>query len=213
MKETKSPRIISDPKTADTLLNPITLRQLEPFLGEAKTVSEAAQETQQKANTVLARVKRFVTLGLLEVAFEEKRGGRAVKHYRSVADMFFVPYEASTAESLERMMKGREQFWESLLRRNVVRTRFQEVGTWGTRIYKDERGRLQIQSAITPDKNYTMLETSYPAVLSAWRDSVYLDYEDAKTLQNEMFNLLKRYTQKRGAQRYIVRLGLAPLEK
>ena len=213
MKETKSPRIISDPKTADTLLNPITLRQLEPFLGEAKTVSEAAQETQQKANTVLARVKRFVTLGLLEVAFEEKRGGRAVKHYRSVADMFFVPYEASTAESLERMMKGREQYWESLLRRNVVRTRFQEVGTWGTRIYKDERGRLQIQSAITPDKNYTMLETSYPAVLSAWRDSVYLDYEDAKTLQNEMFNLLKRYTQKRGAQRYIVRLGLAPLEK
>ena len=213
MKETKSPRIISDPKTADTLLNPITLRQLEPFLGEAKTVSEAAQETQQKANTVLARVKRFVTLGLLEVAFEEKRGGRGVKHYRSVADMFFVPYEASTAESLERMMKGREQYWESLLRRNVVRTRFQEVGTWGTRIYKDERGRLQIQSAITPDKNYTMLETSYPAVLSAWRDSVYLDYEDAKTLQNEMFNLLKRYTQKRGAQRYIVRLGLAPLEK
>ena len=71
---------------------------------------------------------------------------------------------------------------------------------------------MQIQTAVTPDKNYTMLDREHAAVLSAWRDSIYLDYEDAKTLQNEMFNLLKRYTQKRGSQRYIVRLGLAPIE-
>ena len=211
MKDQKSPRIITDAKVADTLLNPVTLRQLEPFLGEAKTVSEAARETHEKANTVLSRVKRFVKLGLLDIASKKARAGRAVKHYRSTADVFFVPYEASSAESLERMMSEREHYWESLLRRNVVRTRSEEVGTWGTRIYKDERGRLQIQTAVTPDKNYTMLDSEHAAVLSAWRDSIYLDYEDAKTLQNEMFNLLKRYTQKRGSQRYIVRLGLAPI--
>ena len=49
-------------------------------------------------------------------------------------------------------------------------------------------------------------------MLSAWRDSVYLDFGDAKALQREMFDLLKRYHQKAGAQRYIVRLGMAPLE-
>jgi hypothetical protein len=87
------------------------------------------------------------------------------------------------------------------------------VGSWGTRIYRDERGRLQIQAAITPDKNYTMLDKNRPAVLSAWRDSVYLDFEDAKTLQREMFELLKKYQQKQGAQRYIVRLGIAPINQ
>ena len=57
------------------------------------------------------------------------------------------------------------------------------------------------------------LERGAPAVLSSWRDAVYLDFEDAKALQREMFRLLKTYLQKRGTQRYIVRLGMVPLEE
>lgn len=203
-------KIITRAKAADALLNPISLRQLEPFF-TVKTVSEAAEETGEKPNTVLARVRRFVNLGLLSVAREEKRAGRAIKVYQTTAETFFVPFEATSAESLTRMLAERDSYWEELLRQGVVRARAEDVGTWGTRIYKDERGRLQVQTAVTPERNYTMLDSGRPAVLSAWRDSVYLDYEDAKMLQTEMFALLKRYQQKRGAQRYIVRLGLAPV--
>jgi hypothetical protein len=151
-----------------------------------------------------------MNLGLLEVAGEIKRKGRSIKKYRTTADVFFVPYEATSAESLEVVMAQRDTYLEELLRKSVVKARVEDVGSWGTRIYRDERGRLQIQAAITPDKNYTMLDEAHPAVLSAWRDSVYLDFEDAKTLQREMFDLLKKYQQKQGAQRYIVRLGVAP---
>ena len=211
MKE-QSPRIITEAKAADTLLNPLTLRQLEPFFAP-KSIVEAARETGEKANTVLSRVRRFIGLGLLEVASEQKRAGRSVKHYKTVAEVFFVPFEATTSESLERMMAARDSYWENLLRTGVVAARREEVGSWGTRIYRDTRGRLQVQTAVTPDSNYTMLGGGHPAVLSAWRDSVYLDFADAKALQQEMFALLQRYHQKQGAQRYIVRLGMAPVKK
>ena len=215
MKEPQSPSllIVTSPEAADALVNPLTLRQLEPFLGRNCTVSQAAEETGAKANTVLSRMRRFVTLGLLKVVREEKRKGRAVKVYRSAADVFFVPFETTSAESLEAMMRERDSYWETLLRRGVVRARAEDVGTWGTRVYRDERGRLQVQTAVTPERNYTMLDADRPAVLSAWRDSVYLDFEDAKALQQEMFALLQRYHQKRGAQRYVVRLGVAPVEQ
>ena len=205
-------QIITDATAADLLMNPYTLRQLAPFLGRECTVTQAAQETREKANTVLSRVHRFTTLGLLEVVREEKRKGRAVKVYRSTADVFFVPFEATTAETLEAMLQERDAYWETLLRRGVVRARGEDVGTWGTRVYRDGAGRLQVQTAVTPTQNYTLLDAERPAVLSAWRDSVYLDFDDAKALQREMFDLLKRYHQKVGAQRYIVRLGMAPLE-
>jgi hypothetical protein len=214
MKEEKSPSpfVIIDPLAADVLINPKTLRQLEPFLGRACTVSQAAQETRTKANTMLSQVRRFVRLGLIRIVKEEKRGGRAIKHYQSTAEGFFVPYEATTAETLEAMMAERDTYWESLLRQGVVKARIEDIGTWGTRIYKDERGRLQIQTAVTPERDHTMLDADRPAALSAWRDSVYLDFADAKTLQQEMFSLLLRYQQKQGAQRYIIRLGMAPVD-
>ncbi len=213
MKETKSPSIVSiyNPEAAAILTNPHTLRQLEPFLARENTVKDAAEETGEKPNTVLSRVRRFVRLELLEVVREEPRQGRAVKVYRSTADGFFVPFEATSAESLEAALAERDAYWQALLRHNVVRSRLEKVETYGTRIYRDPRGRLQVQMAVTPEQNTTTLAPDDPAVLSAWRDAVYLDFEDAKMLQREMFDLLKRYQQKRGAQRYIVRLGLAPI--
>lgn len=204
-------RVIGDPAAADLLVNPYTLRQLEPFLGREATVSEAARDSGDKPNTVLARLRRFTKLGLVAVVREQKRAGRAIKVYRSTADVFFVPFEATRAETLEALMAERDGYYERLLRRGVVRARSESVGSWGTRVYRDARGRLQLQMALTPGENLTLLDPGQPAVLSAWRDSVYLDYPDAKALQRELFALLERYQQKEGAQRYIVRLGLAPV--
>ncbi len=202
---------VTDPAVAAALMNPRTLRQLEPFLDREQTVLGAAREAGVKPNTVLARVRRFTALGLLEVVREEPRAGRALKVYRASAASFFVPYEITPSETLEAAMHEREHYWETLLRKNVVRVRSEDVGSWGTRIYRDPRGRLQVQAAITPEQNYTTLAPERPAALSAWRDALYLDFDDAKALQREMFDLLKRYQQKTGAQRYILHLGLAPI--
>ena len=36
-------------------------------------------------------------------------------------------------------------------------------------------------------------------------------YPDAKALQRELFALLLRYQRKGGSQRYVVRMGMAPI--
>ena len=203
--------VVRDPAAADLLMNPDTLRHLEPFLGRERSVSEAAVELGAKPNTVLRRVQRLQALHLLEIARERPRNGRAVKLYRSTAEVFFVPFEATGAATLEAALEGRDAYWERLLRRNVVRVRSEQLGTWGTRIYRDAEGRLQVQTAVDAERNTTSLEAGAPAILSAWRDRVYLDYHDAKALQRELFELLLRFQRLGGAQRYVVRLGLAPL--
>ncbi len=205
--------VVDDAVLADLLTNPETLRQLEPFLGQENTVSEAARLTATLPNTMLARVGRWQKLGLLEVSRQELRAGKPVKYYRTTADAWFIPFDNTSAETLEAGLAQRDRFWETRLRRAVVKAREQQVGNWGTRVYRDERGRLQIQMAVSPDSNWTSLDMDRPAVLAAWRDGLHLDFKDAKALQRELFELLLRYQRKEGAQRYLLRLGLAPLEE
>lgn len=203
--------MVRDAVRARLLLDPRTRHQLAPFLGAAATVGEAARLQGAKPNTVLARVRRFVSAGLLEVVATVPRRGRPIRRYRTVSDVFFVPFEAGDATDLEQALAEREAWVERLFRRSVVRARREALGTWGTRIYRDDRGRVQVQMAVRPDADASTLDPSGPAVLSAWRDGLELDHHDAKALQRELFDLLQRYQRMRGAQRYVVHLGLAPI--
>jgi len=201
--------IVSDPTAARWLVRPASLRQLEPFLGATRSVGEAAAATGERPNTVLKRTRRLQQLGLLQCVASVARAGRPVRRYRASADVFFVPFEATGADSLETALAERDAYRERLLRHNVVRARSEAMGTWGTRIYRDGRGRLQVQTAVSPDANAIMLDPDMPAALSAWRDQVMLDHADAKALQRELFELLLKYQRASGAQRYVVHVGLA----
>lgn len=203
--------IVNAGAASDVLMDPRALRHLAPFLGRAVTITQASEETGEKPNTTLKRVRRYLDVGLIEVVDVLPRRGRPTKVYRTVADVFFVPFEATRSDSLEGALAERDSYWESLLRRNVVRARLETLGNWGTRIYRDERGRLQVQTAVTPDANASTLHSSAPAVFSAWRDAVMLDFDDAKALQRELFELLRRYQRPGGSQRYILRLAMAPV--
>ncbi len=205
--------VVRDSTLADLLTNPAVLRQLEPFLGRESSISQAARLTGIKPNTMLARVRRWEKLGLLKVVESVRRAGRPVRKYRTTADAWFIPFDTTSAESLEAGLAQRDSYWENRLRRAVVTAREQQVGTWGTRVYRDPRGRLQFQMAVSPERNWTSLSAEQPAVLAAWRDGLYLDFEDAKELQRELFELLLRYQRKNGVQRYLLRLGLAPLSE
>lgn len=204
-------QVITDPGATKVLTNPGLLRLITPFIGREVTIGQAADEVGASPNTTYKRVMRYVDLGLLEVAREQSRAGRSIKLYRTVADVLFVPFESTPSISLDAALKEREEYWANLLRANVVTARAEVLGTWGTRIYRDHRGRLQVQTALTPESNATTLAPGAPAVLSAWRDNLMLDFHDAKQLQREMFDLLLKYQRKEGAQRYIIHVGLAPL--
>ncbi len=82
---------VSDPVQARLLSDPQSNLYFYPFWGRDNTIAIAAEVLGKPVNAVHYRVKRFVASGLLEVARVEPRQGRAVKHYRSTADAFFIP--------------------------------------------------------------------------------------------------------------------------
>src|SRR5690554_2570341 len=96
-----SVQIVTDSRLGDLLSRPGTLQQLEPFLGRDSSISEAATRTGEKPNTVLSRVRRWVRTGLLVVTGQRRRAGRPISLYRTSADSYFIPFDTTSAETLE----------------------------------------------------------------------------------------------------------------
>ena len=77
--------------------------ELRPLLGllmnAPRTASEVAAQLGLSLHHVHYRLTRLAQVGVAEVALEP-RAGRALKRYR-VADRWFIPYEVTSAETLE----------------------------------------------------------------------------------------------------------------
>jgi len=77
---------VTDERQAWLLGNPRDSHFFYPFWGRSNTVKGAATELGEPLGAVHYRVGK-----LLEVTRTEPRRGRAIRHYRSVADAFFIP--------------------------------------------------------------------------------------------------------------------------
>ena len=209
MQVLPSPRTltITDPLAARLLLDPAEVHFFEPFLGRELTISEAAASLGCKPNSLLARVQRMLACGLLEVSRELPRAGRAIKVYRSVAETFFVPLSRSAITDHGVWAASRAR----LLQTGLRYSQSQPTRLGGHRIYRDQHGVVNHNSAISPEVDHNPLVPDEPAVFTASHDSVFLDFEDAKRLQGELDALMKRYKTIGGGQRYLVWLNLVPL--
>ena len=205
--QSSSVQTVHDPEAAAILTSLDEMRFLAPFLARDRTVAAVALETGEKANTVFVRVRRFLRLGLLRVVSERPRAGRAVKVYRSSADAYFVP--KALAGSVEGSGERWMDYWDRLFAR-ALSDAFSE-DPLGVRIYRDEHGVFSTSVARDPHENVTMLEPQAPALFSMFHDDVRLDFEDAKRFQRELHELVQRYVNAGGAQRYALRLNLVPV--
>lgn len=95
---------VADPDAGKLLSDPTWIRFLEPFLGRTSGIAEAARRLGEPLDAVRYRVHRMERAGLLEVVDQRRRAGRPVRLYRSVADGFVVPFEATPFVDLEERM-------------------------------------------------------------------------------------------------------------
>ena len=209
MQGAPSPRTltVSDPQAARLLLNPDEVYFFEPFLARERTVGEAAALLGCPPNSLLSRVRRMLACGLLEVAREVPRAGRAVKVYRSVAEVFFVPYSHSPLHDHAVWAASRTRLLQTGLRYSQT----QPTRLRGHRIYRDVHGVVNHNSAISPTQDHDPLAPDEPAVFTASHDAVYLDFEDAKRMQRDLEGVMQRYKAIGGGQRYLIWLNLVPL--
>jgi hypothetical protein len=198
---------VEQPQARRILLEPQELHFFEPFLARESTVTDAAIFLNCNANSLLARVRRFLSCGLLEVARTVPRAGRAVRVYRSTADLFFVPLSGSSLAEYDSWNQSRL----ALLKSGMEYSFTQPIQFRGHRVYRDEHGVVSHMLAVSATENNNPLLPNEPAMFFASHDAVYLNFEDAKRLQAELDALMRRYANLGGGQRHLLWLNLVPL--
>lgn len=204
---------VRDPKAAQVLTDLSRLRFLIPFITSELTLSEAAERLGLKLNTMHYHVRRLIALGLLEIVREEPRRGRAIKIYRATSPDYFVPFEATSTETLEELVAGLQRRTDDIFRKNLVRTYLEEVEGVGIRVQRSSEGKVVIQ-VDTPARRLSAQpepeRMTEPAV--EMRDTTLkLEFEEAKALQRDLDALLEKYNGQPHGQSYLLRIGLTPL--
>ncbi|PYE53193.1 hypothetical protein DES52_110177 [Deinococcus yavapaiensis KR-236] len=207
--------VVKDANAARVLADPDARRFLEPFLGRERSARDAAHDLGENLDRVLARVRRFLRVGLLCITRQEPRAGRAVKFYRTVADGFFIPYGATEFESFESWFVAEFARREESLALSVSK----EALAWGAsrghhtvgkRVFRRADGSLGADFAFGPQDELDLLHPAAPAIAYTFAFTD-LDHESAKDLQRELLTLAEKYGGRRGGQLYSVRLALAPV--
>lgn len=139
-------RTVTDPRAATLLSDPDWVPWIEPFLGRTRSITEAAEELGRPLDAVRYRVRRLHEVGVLEVVGQRKRSGRPIRLYRTVADGFVVPFEATPFVDLEeRVLAGMTAQARSFARSAAQLLR--EGGAEARRIYRAPDGTVHQEAA------------------------------------------------------------------
>ncbi len=139
-------RVVRDAEQARLLSDPRSVHYFGPFLARTRSVAEAAEEVGCALDTMYYRVRRFERAGLLRVVGQRARRGRPIKLYRSVADSFVVPLEATPFAELEERLRKQHRQDEDFIVRTMARL-LRENRLEGRRILRGDDGTVNQESA------------------------------------------------------------------
>ena len=216
-KPTDETVVVTNSEAARVLADPTERRFLNPFMRGERTLSEAAAEVGLKLNAMHYRVQKLLALGLIEVAREEPRKGRAVKVYWASAEAFFAPFEVTPYASLEALITEMLHASSEHFIRNLAQTFLNRADSWGVLLAKEGgSGVARLAPSHKPEAERpgaSILDPDFPAV---WVTNGFtaLTFEEAKAFQRELSELLGRYSRPESSseQRYYFTLGLTPVK-
>ena len=215
--ETQTWHNITDPEAARVLNTPAAFRMLSLFLDAENTVGSAAKRLGMSNVNMFRQVKRFVRLGFLEISRLETRAGKAIKHYRTVAPGFFVPYRLLPSETLEVEFLAQNTFWEQQLARAVGAVSHDAMRDAGAYFFRHENGNLRKVTGRKGGLNVLPEQVSpNPSASPIWSDwsVVMLAPEAAQALYEDMAKLFRHYQtvhQAHLGRPYLMRTAMAPL--
>jgi hypothetical protein len=197
---------IRNPEAVRTLLNHKQRQAFRPFMRQSISISEAATLVGESLNTMLKRVQRWLEYGLL---IEATGSAGQSKRYTAAAESFFVPQGVIARLDLEQLLEQLDAFEANVMRRGQLEAALQ-VDDWGLRFTLGTDQSWDIQPARTGMNPWNYKAPDAPAIL-AETNVLELEFADAKALQRELIEVVRRYLNRSGDGRYIVRLGMAPL--
>lgn len=193
-------RILADPDIAV---------YIKPFMRQALSVKQAAEELKLPIQTLHYRVEQMERAGLLEVVGIEARRGRPIKHYQATSRAFRIPVKLIPNGVLQAL--NDHTTWKNDLEQGLERVLGGEKYQEHMVVYLDKDGLLMWGSELDEKaKDPEVLGHDFPAVLNMWTGGMRLSRSDAKALQRELWELYERYAHRGGEGCYVMHLGLAP---
>ena len=217
--EVRTWQTIGSEAVARLLTNPEEANWISPFLGRETTIQAAAEELELPMLGMYRAVKRFEQLGLLRVTRTQARKGRAVHHYRSSSDAYFVPYNIAPEGTLEHLLENTDRSWRKSVVKSLAKS-FREAQEnssleLGLRLYRCDEHVYLVHALGSGETESTGLTQSFmalnaPAIRNEWV-MLRLGFDRAKELQQRMADLLNEYKTDDQGSAYPACVTLAPM--
>ena len=208
-------QIIHDSRAAKILLDPDWSLILKVFMLQTCSLQEAAEKLKTPDHKLYYPVRRMHSLGLLEVAHESKRQGRAIKHYRSSATSYLVPFRLSPFASLEDFIAQGEIAWSRQLLKEQARAYLERHDLRDISLNVWLEDGLLMHELVPQSREHPSLGTAgsfsdVSHVIALWDTRFYLSEEDVQNLASEVLQVLERYQAKQSGSRRLLRFAIAP---
>ena len=217
--------VVDDLRAANFLTDPRTSILIEPFVEQESTITGAAERVGVSSLRMFRAVQRMEELRLIRVAKATPRRGRPQKHYRAVADRFFVPYNTIGSDTLEDFLLEQDDRVRRVLFR-CLSLHMQEIlgdESQPGRVIRRSAGTLEqigrMEAYSVANLHEANLEKPTPLLSSehslGWSDyaALTLDRESALELRRELTALFAKYSKPRGKQQFLFRSGLTPVRE
>lgn len=183
--------VLDSQKAIEVYLDSRQRNALLPFVGRAISISQAAAEQNESANTLLYRVRRWLRLGLIVQAGTQTHAKGCMKLYTCPAQSFFVPFALTTNEDVMAFGQGIyiPIFLDFLLQ--YAKTGQKLPAGWGFYFAATQEGwQMRPIKSVTDECEPT--DDGFPAALL---DVVKLKLspEHAKTLQQDLRAVWQKY--------------------
>ncbi len=207
---------LTDRRAATFVTLPASSRYFLPFLARDCSAAPVARELGVDPGAVAYRLRQMLGLGLIRRTRTAARAGRAVQHYRSIADEIFAPLELTPLDSLRALFDRGRQDSHDLLDASLEDA-WLDIGhrsQWGTHLYRavptGPVNRDFVPATGATDFWAAVLDHNSPAVWDQ-HAQLRLTRADAKHLQRQLAALVTTYAsrQTKTADTYLVRLALA----
>ncbi|GGJ56347.1 winged helix-turn-helix domain-containing protein [Deinococcus roseus] len=200
---------VTHPRAIELLFEDRTFACLEALMQAELPVGQLAKKTGLALGSALYRVQQLSEQGLVQVVREEKRSGRAIKHYRATSEAFYVPFSATHHETVEDLWwKVLGPMYRTALGTVLKRAEAQEVPLeeGGILIQTDPEGGLDLHilpralpaTPDIPDRPVSMLN---------W-DTLTLPHDQARVFKQELQALVQKYQGQTEGHEYAFFSGL-----
>lgn len=182
---------IRDGARAAVFASPHQRRIVQILMGEELSLTALARECRLPVNLAHYHMAKCMAVGLVKVVREVRRAGRAIKYYRAVAKMFFVPAELTQELPGTAMARRLRDALDLDLGRTLMGIEFLHDGV-------RPRGQLLKDADVKSSS------------IELWLDAS-LDSQDVTELFSEMKSLIDRFRARSNTtgQRYLVNLAAA----